>query len=267
MAAPASRIAQWNWLLAIRLFHPIPSLVTTLVAMGFGLLFRMSPATPRLWILGLAMLMAQLSISAANEWADRQRDQAAGRWRPVSLGMIAPTAALAIAVACGLIAVGLALALSPPAAALAALGIGIGWVYDLAAKPTPFSVLPFALAFPLLPVWVGVVAGYFPRSVSVVFLAGAPVAAAIHLADAIPDADSDTAAGSRTLAVAVGVHRARVLAASALLLGGLLFAVSDPRLWWLLVGIALAGGLLYLLLLNRWVLIGSAAAIALAWFL
>ncbi len=267
MAPPASRIAQWNWLVAIRLFHPIPSLVTTLVAMGFGLLFRMSPMTPRLWILGLAMLMAQFSISAANEWADRQRDHVAGRLRPVSLGMIGPRAALAIAVACGLIAVALALALSLPAAALAALGIGIGWVYDLAAKPTPFSVLPFALAFPLVPVWAGVVAGYFPRSVLIVFLAGAPLAAAIHLADAIPDAESDAAAGTRTLAVAVGIDRARVIAASALALGGLLFAVSGARLWWLLVGLALAGGLLYLLLLNKWILIGSAAAIALAWFL
>ena len=267
MAAPASRIAEWNWLVAIRLFHPIPSLVTTLVAVGFGLLFRMSPTSPRLWILGLAMLMAQFSISAANEWADRQRDRAAGRGRPVSLGMIGPTATLAIAAACGLIAVALALSLSPPAAALAALGIGIGWVYDLAAKPTPFSGLPFALAFPLVPVWAGVVAGYFPRSVPIVFLAGAPVAAAIHLADAIPDVESDAVAGSRTLAVAVGVDRARVVAASALVLGGLLFAASDARLWWLLVGLALAGGLLYLLLVNKWILIGGAAAIALAWFL
>src|SRR5207245_3757319 len=267
MATQAFRTGKWNWLIAVRLFHPIPSLVTTLVAVGFGLLFRMSPTTPRLWILGLAMLMAQFSISAANEWADRQRDGAAGRGRPVSLGMIGPTAALAIAAACGLIAVALALSLSPLAAALAALGIGIGWVYDLAAKPTPFSALPFALAFPLVPVWAGVVAGYFPRSVPFVFLAGAPVAAAIHLADAIPDAESDAAAGSRTMAVAVGVDRARVVAASALVLGGLLFAVSDARLWWLLVGLALAGGLFYLLLVNKWILIGGAAAIALAWFL
>jgi len=210
---------------------------------------------------------SEMCIRDSNEWADRQRDRAAGRWRPVSLGMIGPTAALAIAVACGLIAIALALALSPLAAALAALGIGIGWVYDLAAKPTPFSVLPFALAFPLVPVWAGVVAGYFPRSVPGVFLAGAPLAVAIHLADAIPDAESDAAAGSRTLAAAIGVNRARVVAASALVLGGLLFAVSDARLWWLLVGLAVAGGIFYLLLLNKWILIGSAAAIALAWFL
>jgi 4-hydroxybenzoate polyprenyltransferase len=267
MAAPASPIAQWNWIVAIRLLHPIPSLVTTLVAVGFGLLFKLSLATPRLWILGLAMLMAQFSISAANEWADRLPDRAAGRGRPVSLGLIEPAAALAIAAACGLIAVALALALSPLVAALAALGIAIGWVYDLAAKPTPFSVLPFAVAFPLLPVWVGVVAGYFPRPVPVVFLAGVPLAAAIHLADAIPDAESDAAAGSRTLAVAVGAGRARVVAASGLVLGGLVVAVSAGRLGLLLGGLALAGGLVYLLLANKWIVIGSAAAIALAWFL
>lgn len=267
MAAAAPRIAQWNWLVAIRLFHLIPSLVTTLVAVGFGLLFKLSPATTRLWILGLAMLMAQFSISAANEWADRLRDRAAGRQGPVSVGMIRPGTALAIAIACGLIAIALALALGPLAAAVAALGIAIGWIYDLVAKPTPFSVLPFALAFPLLPVWVGVVAGSFPRSVPLVFVGGVPLAAAIHLADAIPDAESDAAAGTRTLAVAVGVQRARLLAASGLVIGGLVFGLSDGRLWWLLAGLTLAGGLLYLRLLNKWILISSAAATALGWFL
>lgn len=251
--------------MAVRLFHPIPSLVTALVAVGIGLLFKMSAANPRLWLMGLAMLLAQFSISAANDWADRVQDLAAARPRPVPLGMIQPGAALAIAITSGVGAIGLALLLGRLAAAVVVLGIGIGWLYDLAAKSTPLSVVPFVVAFPLMAAWVGLVAGYFPRSVVVLFFGGVPVAVAIHLADAIPDARSDAAGGARTLAVAVGPDRAPFLAAAALSLGGLVFGLGDGRVGWLLVGTALAGSLLYLRLRNKWILIGGAVLTALTW--
>lgn len=267
MATQASPTRRLNWLVAVRLFHPIPSLVTAAAAVGFGLLFKMPLGAPRLWLLGLVMLLAQFSISAANDWADRAQDAAAARARPVPLGMIQPGTALTIAIASAGAAIAGALLLGALAAALVVLGIAVGWTYDLAAKGTPFSPLPFAVAFPLLPFWVGVVAGDFPRQIPVLFIAGIPVALAIHLADAIPDAESDAAAGARTLAVAVGADRARFLAAGALVLGGLVFATSAKGPGWILLGVALAGAILYLRLANKWILIGSAAATALAWFL
>ena len=54
---------------------------------------------------------------------------------------------------------------------------------------------------------------------------GGPLAAAIHLADAIPDRDADRAAGLRTLAVALGTPRGELAAAGLLLLGSLVSTV------------------------------------------
>ncbi len=54
------------------------------------------------------------------------------------------------------------------------------------------------------------------------FLAGAPLALAIHLADAIPDREADRQAGIKTLAVVLGRPSAEVLAALAMVLGAAL---------------------------------------------
>jgi len=265
MAAHATRTHPEDWLVAVQLFHPIPSLVTAVMTLAFGLLFGMSPLSPRFWLMGVAMLLSQFSISAANDWTDWMHDVVAARTRPVPLGMIEPRAALAIAIACGLAAIAFALLLGPLAGAVAIVGIGAGWTYDLVARTTPFSALPFAVAFPLLPLWVGVIAGRFPRSVPALLVAGIPLAVAIHLADAVPDLESDAARGVRTLAVSLGRGRARVAAAAALLLGALLLAAAGGR-WWIL-GLALIGSALYWQIANKWILIGSAAVTALLWFL
>lgn len=150
-------------------------------------------------------------------------------------------------------------------AAIVGLGVAIGWLYDLAAKSTPFSVLPFALAFPLLAAWVGMVAGGFPRSLLALFLGGIPLAAAIHLADAIPDVEVDASRGVRTLAVTVGSSTAVWLAAVALVFGGIILAVDAGRLAWLMLIAVALGAVLYLRLRHKWVLIGSAAVAAVGW--
>ena len=66
-------------------------------------------------------------------------------------------------------------------------------------------------------------------SLVLLFLGGSPLAAAIHLADAIPDRDADRAAGLRTLAVALGTPRAELAAAGLLLLGSLVSTILVIR--------------------------------------
>jgi 4-hydroxybenzoate polyprenyltransferase len=209
------------------LLHPIPSLLTTLAAMGFAWIFGIGPGNRRFWWIAAIMLLVQFSISALNEWADADLDRRAGRHRPIPLGMVKPATALGVAVVCAVVAFLLSVLVDLGTVALLLVGVGTacGWAYDLWLKPTPLSFLPFAIAFPLMPFWIGVLAGRPLSSLVILFLGGVPLATAIHLADAIPDRDRDRAVGLKTLAVALGRPGAEFAAAGLLLIGTLVSIV------------------------------------------
>jgi len=207
----------------LELLHPIPSLLTTLAAVGFAGIFGIDLGDARLWWIAGIMLLVQFSISALNEWADADLDRRAGRRRPIPLGLLSRGTALNVA-ALGAVGAFLLSALSdlgPAALLLVGVGIACGWAYDLWLKPTPLSFLPFAIAFPLMPFWIGLIAGRPLSSLAVLFLGGSPLAAAIHLADAIPDRDRDRLAGLKTLAVALGRPGSELAATGLLLVGSL----------------------------------------------
>lgn len=199
----------------MQLFHPLPSLLTTLAAVGFALLFGVHASDARLAGIFIIVLMTQLSISALNDWADRHRDAVAHRYRPVAVGRMSPRVALALAIVFGIGSLLGGLAFGLLSAFLVLIGLAAGWCYDLYLKPTPLSFLPFAIAFPLLPVWVGVASGRRLVLFIPVLIGGPLIALAIHLADSIPDRNIDERAGLRTLAIALGRPLAEVVAAVA----------------------------------------------------
>ena len=205
----------------LALLHPIPSLLTTLAAVGFALIFGIGTGDSRLWWIAAIMLLVQFSISAVNEWADADLDRQAGRRRPIPLGLVSPSTALTVAVLCAVGAFLLSTLAQFGTVALLLVGIGLacGWAYDLRLKGTPLSFLPFAIAFPLMPFWIGLLAGRPSSALGILFLGGSPLATAIHLADAIPDRDRDRAAGLRTLAVVLGQPGAELVAVGLLLVG------------------------------------------------
>ena len=213
------------------MLHPIPSLLTTLAAAGFALIFGIGLGDARLWWIAAIMLLVQFSISALNDWADADLDRQAGRRRPIPLGLVPPSTALIVAVVCAVGAFLLSTLANFGTVALLLVGIGLacGWAYDLRFKGTPLSFLPFAIAFPLMPFWIGLLAGRPASSLGVLFLGGSPLATAIHLADAIPDRERDRAAGLRTLAVALGRPGAEMVAAGLLLVGTLVSIVLVVR--------------------------------------
>jgi 4-hydroxybenzoate polyprenyltransferase len=206
----------------------LPSIVTALATVPLGWLFGMPRADLRLVTMFVTVLMTQFSISAMNEWADRGRDAASHRYRPVALGLISPGVALGLAFVFALAALPGAIAFGPLSLAIVGLAVTVGWTYDLVLKPTPLSFLPFVFAFPLLPLWVGIIAGRPLNTLLFLFLAGAPLALAIHLADAIPDREVDGEVGLKTLAVTLGKPAAEAVAVAAYLGGA---AVTIGALW------------------------------------
>lgn len=205
---------------------------TTVAAVGFAWIFGIGPNDPRFWWIAGIMLLAQFSISALNEWADADLDRQAGRRRPIPLGLLSPGTALNVAIVCALGAFLLSAISNLRALPLLLVGVGVacGWAYDLWLKPTPLSFLPFAIAFPLMPFWIGLIAGRPASALAVLFIGGAPLAAAIHLADAIPDRDTDRAAGLNSLAVALGRPAAELVAVALLLAGSLVSITALLRL-------------------------------------
>jgi 4-hydroxybenzoate polyprenyltransferase len=267
--------ARWT---ILELLHPIPSLLTTLAAIGFAGIFGIGPSDRRFWWIAVVMLLVQFSISALNEWADADVDRRAGRQRPIPLGLVSPSAALSVAVVCAVGAFLLCVLsdLGPFALLLVGVGTACGWAYDLWLKASPLSFLPFAIAFPLMPFWIGVLAGRPLSSLGILFLGGSPLATAIHLADAIPDRDRDRAAGLNTLAVALGRPSAELAAVGLLLVGTLVSMVliirrGQASIAALSLAILVASGVVLILisradrsssLLGKWVVIAAAALAA-----
>jgi 4-hydroxybenzoate polyprenyltransferase len=261
------------WLVA-QLVHPWPSLGTAGAAVAFALLFRVPVGDARFLLIFVTVLMTQLSISALNDWADRARDAAAHRYRPVAMGRIAAPLALGLAIVFALGALPGALAYGT-AGILVLLGLGAGWAYDLWLKPTPLSFLPFAVAFPLLPTWVGLVAGRPLPSLAWLFCAGVPLATAIHLADSLPDLELDRAAELRTLAVQLGYQRALRATVVCLLLGSLILAATLFSAPAFAIVVVLAASLGTWALMRvaasrpqhaRWIVASTALVAMLAWF-
>src|SRR5205814_7676218 len=137
-----------------------------------------------------------------NDYFDRHVDQ--GRPdKPVAIGIISPREAVIIGAIFGVLALVLALPLGFWVFALTAIGLGGGLLYDAGLKYTAFSWLPFAIAFPTLPLWAWAGAspdGQIPPRLWWTVPVIALTVVGIHLADTIPDLQTDTAAGVRGLA-------------------------------------------------------------------
>ncbi len=178
--------------------------------------------------LGLSMTALQVAIGSLNDLVDVPADARSKPAKPSPSGLVSLGVA-GVVVATG-VATGLVLAwpfgLALVALAGVVLAIGIG--YDLWAKGTAWSWLPFALGIPLLPVygWLGATGGlapWFAPLVPMAVLAGTGLA----IANARADLDRDRAAGTGSVAVALGNARSWLAGAGALAVA-LVLAVG----WW-----------------------------------
>jgi 4-hydroxybenzoate polyprenyltransferase len=222
----AARHGRWRGLAMAA--HPVPALVVTglvlVLAWGVGV------PTGTLMSLGTVVLLGQLSVGWSNDAADADLDRAARRVdKPVVRGYVSELElwrAAAVALG-GTVLLSVAL-LGWVAGMLHILAVAAAWAYNVRVKDTPFSPVPYAIGFCLLPVVVGLltepplaVPGWF------VLVCGA-VGVAAHLANASPDVASDQQVGRGGLAVRLGARRARWSAAGVLAAAAVLLLVSVP---------------------------------------
>lgn len=208
--------------------HAAPTVVVTLIMTVFAWSIGWRGA-PLVLVLG-AVLVGQLSVGWSNDAFDAALDRAAGRrGKPTVAGAVAPrglwaAAWVALAVSCMLSWV----AAGPIGGSFHVFFLAMAWLYNVALSRTVWSWLPYALAFGAMPafLYVGLDGSAPPWWTVAVF---AIVATSAHLANALPDLESDRETGLGGLAVRLGRRRSTLLCWSLLALGtGILVAVTWP---------------------------------------
>ena len=210
----------------LRSSHPEPggavTIAMTLLAAGAG---------HRGWALVgifLAVGATQLAVGWVNDWLDADRDRRAGRRdKPVAAGEVSRrtvgVAGLIAAVAVPF----LGLPFGPVATLLISL-VGIfALLYDWPLKSTVFSIVPYLVAFGLLPAFVVVALPGHPAPPVWLVAAGALLGGGAHFANVLPDLADDAATGVRGLPHRLGATGSSI-AAALLLLGATLALVFGP---------------------------------------
>lgn len=191
--------------------HPAPTVAVTAFSVVLGAVA--GNTIPRIALIAAAVLAGQLSIGWLNDRVDAGRDRQVERTdKPIAMGELAPrTADIAIAAAVAATVV-LSLALGWRAGLLHLAAVGCGWAYNLGVKSTPFSWLPYALAFGALPGVATLAVPGHPGPAAWVVAAGALMGVAANLTNALPDLVGDRATGVVGLPHRLGARTSLLLA-------------------------------------------------------
>ena len=194
---PLRRRRGWAWL---RLIRPWATGAGAATAVAFA--FVLEDGTP-VWHealrLGLVMFALLAAASAMNDYLDRAHDRDAHIWRPLPAGLVSPRAAARLAGFFALLAVALGASLEWRAFLLTLAGLAAAALYNARLRHTPFSWLPLAIAFAIVPVWAAEAVGRFDNVLWWSFPVGALAGLSAHLAFKLPDYERDDVAGARSV--------------------------------------------------------------------
>ncbi|MDN5933460.1 MAG: UbiA family prenyltransferase [Pseudonocardia sp.] len=209
----------------LRSCHPEPTAAVTVLVTALAVTTGRDLAG--VLLVAAAVLTGQLSIGWLNDHLDAERDRAVGRTdKPAAAGVISARAVGVAALVAAVLCVPLSLASGLLAGSLHLVAVAAGLAYDLGLKATRASVLPYAVCFGLLPVFVVLGAGGTPPWW--LPAAGALLGSGAHFANVLPDLDDDRATGVQGLPHRMGAAASRaaaaglLLAASVVLVGGVL---------------------------------------------
>lgn len=208
----------------VRLTHPFPSALDGLVAAAAAWLAGGVGETALR--LGISMVLLQASVGALNDVVDAPVDAGRKPGKPIPAGLVGVRTALVISALAGAGGLALAVPSGGPTLVLAVVLLVLGYGYDLAAKGTAWSWLPFALAIPLFPTygWLGAAAS-LPPVWAVLLPAAGLAGAGLAIGNAVVDVERDRDAGLASAATRLG-RRWAVRVATLLLVAAAVPAVA-----------------------------------------
>src|SRR3954451_16138834 len=180
----------------IRSSHPEPGLAVTvamtLLAVGVG---HRGWAIPGIF---LAVGATQLAVGWVNDWLDAARDRQAGRGdKPIAAGAGSRRTVGISGLVASLAVPLLAAPFGPEPAVILTAATGIALLYDWPLKSTVFSVLPYLVAFGLLPAFIVTALPGHPAPPAWLVPPGALLGGAGTFANVLPGLDDDAGTGVR----------------------------------------------------------------------
>jgi 4-hydroxybenzoate polyprenyltransferase len=233
--------------------HPIPSFSVTLLTILFGLSYFLP--FQHLALLGLCVLAQQFSVGLSNDWLDYDRDKNVNRQdKPTTRGEVSAKHVRNASITAGFVALALSSSFGWPSGLMMVVMLAVGWSYNLGLKSTALSVVPYAIGFGILPVFV-TLSFVQPQLPSWwVILAASLLGVSAHFANALPDLLEDRKTGVRALPHILGQRASALVIAGTAILATTLVVTQSPSLnlviaisgFALTVGLALGASVLAL---------------------
>ncbi len=177
---------------------------------------------------GAAALSGQLAVGWSNDYIDRNRDRAAGRWdKPIPGSQISAEVVRRCAILAVVICVPLSLLSGWRAASVHLAAVSVALIYNWRLKNTVFSVVPYAAAFGALPAFVSLGGGAHRAPPLWAMVAAGLLGAGAHFVNTLPDIELDTRTGVHGLPHRIGATASLIVGAG-LLAGSTAVIVVAP---------------------------------------
>lgn len=221
--------------------HPEPSVAVTVLTLLLAL--AVGHTTGRALLVAAAVATGQLTIGWSNDLIDQRNDLQVGRTdKPIALGAVSNRVVRGAIGIAGMTCVALSLACGLASAAVhLVLGVGSGWAYNLGAKRTLWSAVPYAVAFGSLPAVATLALPEPSLPAGWLVVAGALLGVGAHLLNALPDLADDAQTGVRGLPQRLGGTRVRVIAPGCLVAASAVAVLAPAGVVPLWAWVALAG--------------------------
>ena len=196
----------------------------------------------------LAVITIYGAVGSLNDYFDYPLDKITKPHKPLVRGLVTPRFALWEALISTIAGLTLSLMLNWLTAVFSTLILVLGIWYDVRAKRSLWSWVPYAIGIPTLPLWGFAAAGRFERVLLLAYPMGALLSVALNMSNTLPDREGDAAFGLRALTHRLTFLQALLLTWALYAAAMLGFAVAAPFVGnnWKILGPGLIAGVLVL---------------------
>jgi len=217
------RRLQAYWLM----IHPFPvMMVVTLATILAIATARDTLDFSRLGRAIAALFTSQVVVGISNDYHDRWLDAQGQSYKPLASGIVSPMEARVLIALAFILMLVFGISLGPIVFLLVLLGTFAGLLYNFWLRDTPFSWLPYVLGFITLPSAIWISMERFDARQMLLVPIGLPLLIGVHLAQTLPDTETDLALGVRGFAVTLGRARGVTVVWSAMIGAQIIALVS-----------------------------------------